>query len=624
MCGLFGVYYFDRARHADRDRVQQSVRSLGHRGPDASGVHVADGVALGHTRLSFLDLSPEGNQPLWDAEHRYCLIYNGEIYNFRELREGLRARGYEFRTESDTEVLLYGLIDSGSTFLRGADGMFAFALYDQRTHRLLIGRDRFGIKPLYVACDGERVLFSSELKALRGWRDFHPDERALAAYLGGYDLPTAGKTFLSGIEFFPTGATAHFDAEHRALAPEPFFALEEFWDAGLQEQLAALDTRRLIDRFDELLNESVRMHMIADVPVGALCSGGVDSSVILALATRHSASLAIFHANVLGKHSEFPAARALAKHLKLDLVSVEVRDADFVDQLPDVLANLEFPFLYHPNSIPFLQVTRLVQSRGTKAVLTGEGADEILLGYADIPLRPVIRGYHQAIDALRSVVHRLPWVGSILWRSPAAAESRIDKLVLAGFDEEAWPQFTREILQRGDLETQKIAFQLLGYHLRTLLMRNDRLGMAASIEARFPYLEHELVKFAVNLPRSLKIRASTSALDEIRHPLISTKWILRQVAARYLPRELAFRVKRGFPTGAFDRIRIDPAYFEDSWLAQHYGLGRASIARIRQKASRHDLLRLLMLDAWGRVVLEQEPREITAERLRKRIGFDRP
>jgi asparagine synthase (glutamine-hydrolysing) len=624
MCGLFGVFFFDRTQQPERERALRSVHSLDHRGPDAQGMHLAEGIVLGHTRLSFLDLSPEGNQPLWDSQRRYALIYNGEIYNFRELRAGLRERGYSFRTESDTEVLLYGLIDAGPAFLRDADGMFAFALYDRVEHSLLVGRDRFGIKPLYVAHRPDGLVFSSELKALRDWIDFRANERMLAAYLGGFDLPTAGATFLQGVDFFPTGASGRVTAERRTLEPQPFFPVEEFWQPDLRNELARRPVRKLIDRFDELLAESVRLHMIADVPVGALCSGGVDSSLILALATKHSSSLAIFHANVLGKHSEFPAAQTLAKHLRLDLVSVEVRDSDFLEQMPDVISNLEFPFLYHPNSIPFLQVTRLVQSRGTKAVLTGEGADEILLGYADIPLRGLIRRYHRAIDAVRSVVHRIPWVGNILWRTPAGAEPPLGKLIVGGFEEDALPEFAAAALDSGDAETQRIAFQLLGYHLRTLLMRNDRLGMAASIEARFPYLEHELVRFAVNLPRSLKIRTSTSAIDEIRHPLISTKWILRQVAARYLPRELAFRVKRGFPTGAFDRIRIDTKYFNDSWLASHYRLDRRGLAQMHRSASRHDLLRLLMLDAWGRIVLEQEPREAVRARLRPCIQFDAP
>jgi asparagine synthase (glutamine-hydrolysing) len=622
MCGFFGVYTFATDAAPDGNALRASIQALRHRGPDAAGQHMGPGIALGHTRLSFLDLSPEGNQPIWDETRRYAIVYNGEIYNFRELRARLEQRGCRFRTTSDTEVLLYGLINEGPQFLRDANGMFAFALYDSQEHTLLLGRDRFGIKPLFWVQTGQGVVFSSEIKALRPWVPFVPEERMLAAFLAGFDLPTANTSLLQNVRFFPTGCSALIDRQRSTIRPQPFFELKQFWNPQTADELARMSTEALVDRFDELLNESVRLHMIADVPIGALCSGGVDSSIILALTRKHSANLAIYHANVLGPQSEYSAAKALAEHLKLDLLTVEVRDADFIDHFAEVLGHVEFPFLYHPNSIPFLQVTKLVKQHGTKAVLTGEGSDEILLGYSHIPLQRRILQYHAAVDAVRSAFHRVPWLGRILWRSPGDAKATLGRQLITGFEGVSMPQFASSP-QDADKEYRAVGYHLLSYHLRTLLMRNDRLGMASSIEARFPFLEHETVEFAVNLPRSLKIRASLSAIDEIRHPLISTKWILRQVAARYLPRSLAFRAKRGFPTSAFDRIRVDPQMLRGSWVSDHYGFDEDALAHLTATANNGDLLRLVMLDAWARINVLGERTAEVSESLRRSLQFAR-
>lgn len=602
MCGLVGLYTFDRSRAPDSEALGAGVNALVHRGPDARSQHVAAGIGLGHTRLSFLDLSPEGNQPMWDEAHRYCIVYNGEIYNFLKLRESLQRSGCQFKTGSDTEVLLQGLISEGPPFLVRAEGMFAFALYDSYTHRLVLGRDRFGIKPLFWGRDGSRVIFASELKALRQLIHFSPDERRLAAFLGGLDLPTANESMICGISFFPAGCSAQIDSNGN-VEVTPFFQLSDFWATPSQEALRTLSETEIIDKFDNLLNEAVESHMLADVPVGALCSGGVDSSIILALAKQHSTSLAIYHANVLGPQSEYNAAKALAQHLNLDLMSVDVRDEDFIDNFSEVLAHLEFPFLYHPNSIPFLLVSKLVKSHGTKAVLTGEGSDEILLGYSHIPLMEPIHSYHSLLDSVRKCAHRLPWLGRILWRTPGDRQASIARQILSGFEDLPPPDLISSISAPRRQRRVEVEYRLLDHHLRTLLMRNDRLGMASSIEARFPFLSHALVSFAVNLPAAYKMRFSLHAADEIRHPFVSTKWILRKVATRYLPRELAFRAKRGFPTSAFDRIKVDPSFLDNSWVSDHYRLDTRALRHLSDECSSAERLRLLMLEAWARIVL---------------------
>lgn len=619
MCGLVGIYRYAQTETPSVSALASGIKSLAHRGPDAHGDYLGAGIALGHTRLSFLDLSPDGNQPLWDPTGRYCIVYNGEIYNFRKLRLALESRGCRFKSNSDTEVLLQGLISEGPEFLRKAEGMFAFAFYDRGTHRLVLGRDRFGIKPLFWSKSKDGLAFASEIKALRGMLSFSPNEKRLAAFLGGFDLPTEGETMIEGVSFFPTGCVAEVGSD--GVRVTPFFELKEFWRPDTRKALQKLSTARLIDRFDELLNESVKQHMISDVPVGALCSGGVDSSIILALAKNHSSSLAIYHANVVGPHSELEAARTLADHLKLDLISVDVADKDFVDRFPDVIEHLEFPFLYHPNSIPFLLVSKLVESHGTKAVLTGEGSDELLLGYSHIPSLQLVNRYHSVMDAFRRLFHRLPWVGRTFWRTPGDQQASLARDILSGFDGSRIPDFASPLGNSSQERTRRTQYQLIDHHLRTLLMRNDRLGMASSIEARFPFLDHALAEFSINLPESLKIRPSTTAADEVRHPFISTKWILRQVASRYLPRKLAFRAKRGFPTSAFDRVRVAPDFLMNSWISHHYSLGKAAFRHIAEECSDADRLRLLMLDTWGRIAVCNEDPRRTRDALHRTLSF---
>jgi len=619
MCGLFGALLQQHDENSMRDRADRSLERLSHRGPDGSAVFVGDGVVLGHTRLSFLDLSEHANQPFSDFTGRYKLVYNGEIYNFVQLRSELIERGYEFRTGSDTEVLLYGLIQHGESFLARLEGMFAFLFIDLHLRQVLIARDRFGIKPLFYAEVGGGCVVASEIKALQPWLPIVPDDFTIAGYLSGHYMQTSGRTFASGVKFFPVGHYAKFQMGSK-LSFKPFYEVHDFFDRAYADSLESQSVSSLIDTCDELLSSSVRKHMISDVPVGALCSGGVDSSLILAMAARENSNLQIFHANVVGPHSETDAARCLADHLKLDLAISECHDPDFIDLMPDVIYHQEFPFVYHPNSVPFLKVARLVKARHVKAVLTGEGADEALLGYADLPLDRFISSYYRAMDGVRSLVHRMPWVGALMWRNPTKRDAM--QSLLTGFDSELPEHWVSLVAKQGfSVCEAKETLSLLSYHLRTLLTRNDRLGMAASIEARFPFLDHEFIRFCVNLPRAVKIHFSADAYREIRHPFFSTKWILREVANRYLPQELSQRRKRGFPTNAFDRIRVDARYFGGSWVQDYLELDAGQTKLLGDSLSSEEMLRLVMLDIWGKIFVEGESSERLKPLLTANIGY---
>src|SRR5215204_547700 len=312
MCGIFGILWHNTEDIPDAARLKQTAKLLHHRGPDDFGIYSEPGVGLVHTRLALLDLNPRSNQPFWDRSGRYALVYNGEIYNFAELRTELEQQGIQFRTTSDTEVLLEALLKWGAdAALPRFEGMFAFGLYDKTEKSFLLARDRFGINPLFVYDTGRAFLFASEIGAIRPWIDFKPDPIAISGYLYGFSGPTRGFTFFEGVKFLDTGGiakiTRNAPAEYRR-----FFALSDFVDPAETERLHRTTPLQLVDEVDEILNDSVRSQLIADAPVGALCSGGIDSSIILAMAAPHHNNLAIFHANVVGPISEFEAASRLA------------------------------------------------------------------------------------------------------------------------------------------------------------------------------------------------------------------------------------------------------------------------------------------------------------------------
>jgi asparagine synthase (glutamine-hydrolysing) len=602
MCGIFGIVYRDAASQPDQQRLAETGRILGHRGPDSGGIFRAGGVGLVHTRLSLLDLTSRGDQPFWDEQRRYALVYNGEIYNFRELRQELEADGIRFHTETDTEVLLKGVIHRGlDAILPRLEGMFAFGLWDSQERSLTLVRDRFGIKPLSVYEDDRCLIFASEVKAMGPWLSLTPDPHVPSAYLSGFGGPTRDRSFFRDVSILAPGCVRQLRGGERS-TERSFFHVTQFWERDDLQRLRTLGDRAAVDLVEEMLFASVRKHLIADAPVGALCSGGLDSSLVMAMASKLHSNLAIFHADVQGPLSEHAAAKALADHLGLELQTVQVTDKDFVEQLPAVIWHYEYPFSYHPNSVPFLLVSRLVRANGVKAILSGEGSDECFLGYAPIAYDDLRGAYQRLLAGTRDLVQRVPKLGKGLWPKTTDFQDRvkdIEQNLELALDR-------RQILQRvGEVGVQLRArehrsLEWLGYHLRTLLHRNDALGMAASIEARFPYLDNAFVKAAVNLPYKHKIRPALNSFD-LAHPLLRDKWVVRQVADRYIPRALSRRRKVGFPVNAYERLRCAPSFFESGFVADLYRLGTRAVGRLLETSSRDFQMRLLMLEAWGRL-----------------------
>jgi asparagine synthase (glutamine-hydrolysing) len=627
MCGIFGIIDHRGREAPPRERLERTAQRMRHRGPDAWGVHQTPSAGFAHTRLSLLDPDPRSGQPFWDENDRYCLVYNGEIYNFQRLRAELQRAGCCFRTTSDTEVLLAAILTWGvhNTVMK-LEGMFAFACYDTLARTLVLARDRFGIKPLYVYDHPDRFLFSSAVRPLRQWLDLKPDLFTISSYLQGYSGPAAGFTFYQDVKSLPPATMVTVPAGGPAKY-EVYFDVSELPDRAYHEQLASRSSRQLIDQLETALRDSVKSQLIADAPVGALCSGGIDSSLIVAIAATMRPDLTVFHANVVGKTSEQHAALALAKHLGLNLRVVNVEDHHFIEGLPEVMAHYEQPFTFHPESIAYLMVSRMVHAHGHKAVLSGEGADELFLGYhQSVPKLGewLWRRYFRAIGRTFriSTQNHTPHSASRGGFGISASDGHLVRGLHNRFERDQEiariRSYCAHTMGLPDGEREWSTLHQLTYGLRTLLHRNDTLGMAASVETRFPYLDASLVHFAVNLPARYKVCPAAAVCDR-KHPFVRDKWILRKVADRYLPFSLSRRAKQGFPTDAFARMRIMPQVLEHSFVAELFGLTPANVNFLMQRAGHGLKLRLLHLDVWGHVCLRGISPDAVADRLKSRL-----
>lgn len=594
MCGVMGIIPESGEIVPDEARLRRSAEILEHRGPDSQGIRMAGGVGLVHTRLALLDLSSRSAQPFWDDTGDHCIVYNGEVYNFSELRAELETNGVEFRTTSDTEVVLRAILRWGAeAAARRFEGMFALALWSKKTGELILARDRFGIKPLFVAEDGGRFLFASEVEGLRPWMPLRPDLRTLFAFLYGSGGPMDGQTFFEKIDHLPPGTILRV-TPGKGPSITRYAEIGDLWDVEINRELESTKDEDLVDEVEVRLARSIDQQMIADARVGVLCSGGVDSSLILALAARTHDDLAVFHADVVGPTSEREAAHALADHLGLDLQAVEVVDNDFLELLPELTRHHGSPFHLNPHSVPFYRVSQLVREAGVKAVLSGEGADEAFLGYPWLaPGRTSKRVAKAAHNPSRTA------------SSPAG---ELVTAMLEGFHTEREHHSNQSRVAGLRSDEQERALQtldLLQANLRGLLHRNDTMGMAASIESRFPFLDTSLVRLAINLPPRAKIRRGFYPRDR-RHPLAIDKWVIRKLADRHLPTSLSRRPKVPFATTAYGRMTVRPGLFRDGFLDDVVGLDEAGWEAFVARADQRLRSKLVHLETWGRVMIRND------------------
>jgi asparagine synthase (glutamine-hydrolysing) len=565
---------------------------LVHRGPDDSGVWVDGeaGIALGFRRLSIVDLSPAGHQPMTSSSGRYVIVFNGEVYNFGELRRDLESRGHSFRGHSDTEVMLeavseWGLEEAVKKFV----GMFAFALWDRRERVLYLVRDRLGIKPLYWGWQHKTFLFGSELKALRVHPDFDPEINcgALALYLRYGYIPQPYSIY-QGIWKLPpghilslrAGAQTTFGLSRTA----SYWSAKEVYENGAANPFRGSEGEA-IEELDRLLRDSVRLRMIADVPLGAFLSGGIDSSTVVALmqaqSNRPVKTFTIgFHAQ---EFDEAAQAKSVADHLGAEHTELYVTPREALDVIPKLPILYDEPFA-DSSQIPTYLVSALTRRHVTVS-LSGDGGDELFGGYQRYcnarqfwetvrwfphftrkALARFIRvckptTYDRLVGGLGPLLPRLARPSSVgermyrlaevttvknpeelyrqlvsYWKSPTEVVLNANEPSALLTQSSAWARLA-------DISQRMMFLDLATYLPDDILTKVDRASMGVSLEARVPILDHRVVEFAARVPLSMKICSGQG------------KWLLRQVLYRYVPRELVERPKMGFSVPIEDWLR---------------------------------------------------------------------
>ena len=498
-------------------------------------------------------------------------------------------------------------------------------------------RDRFGIKPLILAQTARGCIFSSEIQSVVEWTRACPDLTSITAFLLGWGGPSGSRTFFENVGIMRPGTVITFSSSSDPTT-ERFWRLSDFHRTEYSRTLARERFSELTDRVEAALRAAIERQLAADAPVGAYCSGGVDSSVLVAMASRLGHRLDIFHADVSGPFSERHQAERLAEHLGLLLRSVAVKDHHFLDMLPEVIYASGHPSWYHSNSVAFLMVSRLAREHGMKGMLSGEGADECYMGYDSLvpdvwaalramPVR-VLRQLRACFRMNVPTESAEPLSGEgvsrlllrrRLWdnrrRFPAPNQLALVARMLSGFEEESdMAELNLNTVPRD----VAICLEKMCYHMRTLLNRNDSLGMAASIEARFPYLDLAVVTDAINLPYRAKVRWPVRVLD-LDRPFVQGKAVLRNLARRYLPVELSRQKKWGFRTGTFGRMTAAPALFHGGYLCDLYRLGTRQVDLLTHQADQQLFLRMLHLEVWGRAVVNRECLDAVRDVLRTHV-----
>jgi len=632
MCGICGVFHSERTGRVSRDLLVGMNQQIVHRGPDDDGYLVEENVGLAMRRLSIIDVQT-GQQPLSNEDGNIWIVFNGEIYNHQDLRKALQERGHRYRTRSDTETIVHLYEEYGRKCVERLRGMFAFAIWDRPKRCLFVARDRLGIKPLYYRFDGNTLLFGSEIKTILAYPGVKPEfhHGALAEYLA-FGYLAGEESMFAGIRKLMPGHILTAD-EHGHVETSPYWDLEVKVDDGSQPR------EYYVRRYREQLEECVSSHLMSDVPLGVLLSGGLDSSAVAALTTRiRKEPIETFSVGYGEEaYSELPYARTIAEHLKSKHYEVHLSRDEFFQTLPRLIWHEDEPLVW-PSSVALYFVARLARERVT-VVLTGEGSDETLGGYTRYPwtllnshMDSVYRKLMPAVlrRTLRNAIGSFPL--------NAAAKRKLEHTFLVR-DGASWPSFyfdnfysafsaaeqdhllTAEAQQMaGDAYAGSMKYwnhssadllhRLLYTDIKTylveLLMKQDQMSMAASIESRVPFLDHALVEFTASIPAKYSTRG------------MAGKCILKSAVEDLLPDSIVHRQKMGFPTPwaywlagpALDNLRsllTEPRTLQRG-LFRGDAVGRLfdeHLAGHRDHGNR--IWRLLNLELWQRIFLDREP-----------------
>jgi asparagine synthase (glutamine-hydrolysing) len=631
VCGIAGIVYTDPGHPVDRPLVRRMTDVMTHRGPNADGLHVWPGAALGHRRLSIIDVAG-GNQPIFNEDRTKAVILNGEIYNFPELRAELEAHGHRFATRSDTEAIVHAYEQYGVACVSRLRGMFAFALWDATERRLLLARDRVGKKPLYYVHDADHLAFASELKALLQ----DPAVKRVVRLDGlddyfSFGVVPAPKTIFEGIAQIPP---AHILVWERGR-----LRVSEYWDVPYGGA-APRSEREALEAFGEIFDDAVRVRLMSDVPLGAFLSGGVDSSAVVESMTRLSGRPVVTTSVGFAERafSELDHARAVADTLRADHreVMVEARAADV---LPRLIWHLDEPFA-DPSALPTYYVAKAARERVTVA-LSGDGGDEVFAGYQRryglnrweskarrfLPrwlragvLGPLGRVYPKAdwlprplraryvLQNLGTSFERAYFDDMSVFRGEAKRALLSSEVHRELGNHDSFTNFAAHFERVRGLDplTQILYVDLKTWLANDILVKVDRMSMASSLEVRAPLLDHKVIEFAATLPSDLKYRGWTS------------KYLLKKHLEGRVPDRVIHRPKQGFDVPLAAWLRGELREMGEDLLFAPRSIGRGYVRQgvVRRLWDTHqggvqdcssEIWALMALELWHRVLLDQVP-----------------
>ncbi|WP_043702486.1 asparagine synthase (glutamine-hydrolyzing) [Tepidimonas taiwanensis] len=620
MCGIVGLINLNGAPVSPAI-LQRMTDAISHRGPDGEGYWIEGNVGLGHRRLAILDLSPAGHQPMISSDHRYVLSYNGEVYNYRELRAELEAAGYWFRSKTDTEVVLHALAHWGSDALLRLNGMFALALFDRKERQFLLARDRYGIKPLYYAFQGNVLAFGSEQKAITALPNFRRklDKAALLEYLTFQNIFT-DRTLLEDVKLLPAGHFARIDLDQTGARLE----LTRYWDYRFREPGRIRDKREYAEELERLFFQAVNRQLVSDVELGAYLSGGMDSGSITAVAAQSLPNLKTFTCGFdlssasgieLG-FDERAKAEAMSARFKTEHYEMVLKAGDMERCLPALVRHLEEPRV--GQSYPNYYAAKLA-SRFVKVVLSGAGGDELFGGYPWRYYRAMAsQNFEHYIDQYYKFWQRLI-PNSALSKVFAPIWNDVKNVWTRDIFRDVFLTHDNELCRPEDYINHSLYFEAKTF-LHGLFVVEDKLSMAHGLETRVPFMDNDLVEFAMGCPVALKLNNIDNVLrinenepgskTELYYQKTNDgKQLLRKVMSNLIPDEITRAVKQGFSSPDASWFRGESIDFVRRTLLQgrpriYEVLDRAAVAELieehlRGKQNRRLLIwSLLNIEAW--------------------------
>jgi len=568
LCGITGVYNINSKERQNNKTIKKMTDCLTHRGPDDSGTYIDDKIALGHKRLKIIDLTKKAHQPMSDRKKEIFVAFNGEIYNFQEIKNDLLKKGYSFKSSSDTEVIIYAYKAWGIKCIEKFNGMFAFALYDKKQDKLYLVRDRLGIKPLFYTMFDEKIIFSSEIKAILKYPQFkkEPNWKAISSYLS-YRYVIGKETFFGNIySLLP----AHYLEIKGGVMREV-----EYWDVPLIANKNDMGKKFYMNKIKELLTNSVKLRMVSDVPLGAYLSGGLDSSIIVALMSNLTNERVKTYSIAFKQkeYNELKYAKLVANRYKTNHKEILINTKKYLETMSNLIGYKDAP-LAVPNEIPLYLMSKILKKDIT-VVLSGEGADEIFSGYGRLFRSPF--DYYR-LKMIPYFIRKLFFKSLVNKYNKKNLKKEIDHFLFlySYFPLEEKKKLFNNYMQnliKGDYKLKnifqgyfdkasdlnyhdKISYIFEKLHLVGLLGRVDNSTMATSVEARVPFVDHKLIEFMFSVPYKYKLKWKSPVsfikgffknTDEISENLDVTKYILRETFKNSLPPDVLKRKKKGFP-----------------------------------------------------------------------------